>query len=174
MYSHKFEIEKVSFFIFSLAIIFVISTDPVSAQLKDNNIPTLKCVIGDIEYNMKPIKFANNDKEETLNQLTLPDDVKPEFNIGIGETMYMEFSDEPSVVNVFLIDYDGDIPQSILQKTIDNNNAIISGPEGTRNLEVRAIYPNGEYVSYSALVDVGEYTHEYDQHINHSEEYSEH
>jgi len=127
---------------------------PIALAQSEDEIPTLKCIINNHEYMMIPTIHSSEGSVKTINSPELPDEVQPAFKVGVGEKMSMEFSEKPTSVSVFLVDYDADTPQVTPQKVTDIENAELVGPPGIRNLEVRAIYPNGEYTTYTKLIEI--------------------
>jgi hypothetical protein len=77
------------------------------------------------------------------------------YAINRGDTLSFNFEEEPSEVDAFLIDYETDYSTLwALEKTPTGDYIANTPSPGLYNLDVHAIYPDGEYVSYSKLINV--------------------
>jgi len=77
------------------------------------------------------------------------------YAINRGDTISFNFEEEPSQVDAFLIDYETDYSTLwALEKTPTGDYIANTPSPGLYNLDVHAIYPDGEYVSYSKLINV--------------------
>ena len=77
------------------------------------------------------------------------------YAINRGDTISLNFEEEPSQVDAFLIDYETDYSTLwALEKTPTGEYIANTPSPGLYNLDVHAIYPDGEYVSYSKLINV--------------------
>jgi hypothetical protein len=77
------------------------------------------------------------------------------YAINRGDTISFNFEEEPSQVDAFLIDYETDYSTLwALEKTPTGEYIANTPSPGLYNLDVHAIYPDGEYVSYSKLLNV--------------------
>jgi len=77
------------------------------------------------------------------------------YAINRGDTISLNFEEEPSQVDAFLIDYETDYSTLwALEKTPTGEYIANTPSPGLYNLDVHAIYPDGEYVSYSKLLNV--------------------
>ncbi|HKU82988.1 MAG TPA: hypothetical protein VJP58_03015 [Candidatus Nitrosocosmicus sp.] len=77
------------------------------------------------------------------------------YAINRGDTLSFNFEEEPSQVDAFLIDYETDYSTLwALEKTPTGDYIANTPSPGLYNLDVHAIYPDGEYVSYSKLINV--------------------
>jgi len=77
------------------------------------------------------------------------------YAINRGDTISLNFEEEPSQVDAFLIDYETDYSTLwALEKTPTGDYIANTPSPGLYNLDVHAIYPDGEYVSYSKLINV--------------------
>jgi hypothetical protein len=77
------------------------------------------------------------------------------YAINRGDTISFNFEEEPSQVDAFLIDYETDYSTLwALDKTPTGDYIANTPSPGLYNLDVHAIYPDGEYVSYSKLINV--------------------
>jgi hypothetical protein len=77
------------------------------------------------------------------------------YAINRGDKVSFNFEEEPSQVNAFLIDYETDYSTLwALEKTPTGEYIANTPSPGFYNLDVHAIYPDGEYVTYSKLLNV--------------------
>ena len=77
------------------------------------------------------------------------------YAINRGDQISFNFEEEPSQVDAFLIDYETDYSTLwALEKTPTGEYIANTPSPGLYNLDVHAIYPDGEYVSYSKLLNV--------------------
>jgi hypothetical protein len=77
------------------------------------------------------------------------------YAINRGDQISFNFEEEPSQVDAFLIDYETDYSTLwALEKTSTGEYIANTPSPGLYNLDVHAIYPDGEYVSYSKLLNV--------------------
>lgn len=77
------------------------------------------------------------------------------YAINRGDKISFNFEDEPSQVDAFLIDYETDYSTLwALEKTLTGEYIANTPSPGFYNLDIHAIYPDGEYVSYSKLLNV--------------------
>jgi hypothetical protein len=77
------------------------------------------------------------------------------YAINRGDKISFNFEDEPSQVDAFLIDYETDYSTLwALEKTPTGEYIANTPSPGFYNLDIHAIYPDGEYVSYSKLLNV--------------------
>jgi hypothetical protein len=77
------------------------------------------------------------------------------YAINRGDKISFNFEDEPSQVDAFLIDYETDYSTLwALEKTPIGEYIANTPSPGLYNLDIHAIYPDGEYVSYSKLLNV--------------------
>jgi hypothetical protein len=83
----------------------------------------------------------------------LPDNNQPEMWVEEGQTISIEFQDNPIQVLASLVDYDADVPVSYPLKEVSKNMFRIA-PEGIKTLEVEAVFPGNKQIFYSTLVDV--------------------
>ena len=77
------------------------------------------------------------------------------YAINRGDKISFNFEEEPSQVDAFLIDYETDYSTLwALEKTPTGEYIANTPSPGLYNLDIHAIYPDGEYVSYSKLLNV--------------------
>ncbi len=100
-------------------------------------------------------------KDKIIDKIQVPEDEHEfEFNsliyaINRGDKISFDFEEEPAQVDAFLIDYETDYTTLWALEKTETGEYIANTPSpGIYNLDVHAIYPNGEYVSYSKLINV--------------------
>ena len=130
----------------------------VDSNLSTNNassqIPPVKFVYANHTYDMLPFVVVDQDGVKKLNFPHLADQYKPIAQIPSDATFNLQFVTKPREVNAFGIDYDADTTEvnpltkvGKYQYTFDKLNGILT-------LEVRAIYDDGKYVSYTGLIKI--------------------
>jgi hypothetical protein len=127
--------------------------NPDSSVEKD--IPSVELSYGGKTHKMLPFVVVQDQDIHKLNFPQLPDDFKPTLRIPQEEAFSLIFDSKPRETNAFIIDYDADVTEISPVNKLGKNSFSISGVHGPRTLEVRTIYPNDEYVTYTLLVDVG-------------------
>lgn len=110
------------------------------------------------EYStLTPYFMKDGQRSIELGFPKLPDNFQPEMVVEEGQSITMEFEDNPVQVQAFLTDYDADVPVRYpLEETSKNSFRVT--PEGIKTLEVLATFPGNKQVTYSTLVDVVETT----------------
>jgi len=130
----------------------------VDSNLSSNNassqIPPVKFVYANHTYDMLPFVVVDQDGVKKLNFPHLADQYKPIAQIPSDATFNLQFVTKPREVNAFGIDYDADTTEvnpltkvGKYQYTFDKLNGILT-------LEVRAIYDDGKYISYTGLIKI--------------------
>src|SRR6266498_4619673 len=134
---------------------------PVLAAIKDkplNNtsseIPTVKLVYKNQTYEMLPFVIVDQDGVKKLNFPRLADEYKPVAQIPSDAPFGFEFAIKPREVNAFGIDYDADTTEVNPLTKIGKYQYSFGKLSGILTLEVRAIYDNGKYVTYTGLVKI--------------------
>ena len=122
----------------------------------DNNIiPSVKLIYGKKSYEMLPFIVVKDQKTEKLN---FPDDADggdPSFvKIPSTDTINFEFSSTPREKSAYLIDYDADSYEISQLNKVDENKFSFTNYCGIKTLEVRAIYSDGTYVTYTILISI--------------------
>ena len=84
----------------------------------------------------------------------LPGDTNAKLTVQPGNTVSFEFSKQPTKIDAFITDYDGDIPSVYPLKKVGASAFQISGPLGIWEIEVHAIFPNNQYASFTTLANV--------------------
>ncbi len=102
-----------------------------------------------------------NVKDKIMSKVGQPEDTETLeyksliYAINRGDQVSFNFEDEPSQVDAFLIDYETDYSTLWALEKTETGEYIANVPSpGLYNLDVHAIYPDGEYVSYSKLLNV--------------------
>jgi hypothetical protein len=102
-----------------------------------------------------------NVKDKIMSKVGQPEDTETLeyksliYAINRGDQVSFNFEDEPSQVDAFLVDYETDYSTLWALEKTETGEYITNVPSpGLYNLDVHAIYPDGEYVSYSKLLNV--------------------
>ena len=102
-----------------------------------------------------------NVKDKIMSKVGQPEDTETLeyksliYAINRGDQVSFNFEDEPSQVDAFLVDYETDYSTLWALEKTETGEYIENAPSpGLYNLDVHAIYPDGEYVSYSKLLNV--------------------
>jgi hypothetical protein len=141
-----------------------VESEPSDTKSKDSNveestgkedIPSVKLSYGGQTHEMLPFVVVQDQDIHKLNFPQLPDDFKPVLQIPQEEAFSLIFDSKPRETNAFIIDYDADITEISPVNKLGKNSFSISSVDGPRTLEIRTIYPNDKYVTYTLLVDVG-------------------
>ena len=109
---------------------------------------------------MLPFVVVHEDGVKKLNFPRLADEYKPAVKIPSDKTFTFEFAKMPREVNAFGIDYDADATEVNPLIKIGKLQFSFGNLHGTRTLELRAIYDNGKYVTYTALINIEKTTRE--------------
>ena len=120
----------------------------------DIKIPPVKLSYGGHTYEMPPFVTVEGDQVRKLNFPQLPDDFQPVVKLPSEGTFNFDFSEKPRETNAFVIDYDADITAISPVNNLGKNRYSINDVYGPKTLEVRAIYPDGKYVTYTLLIDI--------------------
>ena len=67
------------------------------------------------------------------------------MTIGEGQTVSIEFQDNPIRVQAFLVDYDADVPVGYPLEEVSKNTFRVT-PEGIKTLEVQAAFPGNKQI----------------------------
>lgn len=130
----------------------------------DNNtnssLPSVKLVYENQSYDMLPFVVVDQNGVKKLNFPQLADEYKPLVTIPSDATFNIQFTTKPREVNAFGIDYDADTTEVNPLTKIDKYQYSFGKLNGVYTLEVRAIYNDGKYVTYTGLVKVGKNTNE--------------
>ncbi|MEP6576296.1 MAG: hypothetical protein ABJB85_07710 [Nitrososphaerota archaeon] len=91
---------------------------------------------------------------ELRNFPRLPNDYKLVVNISSDSSFSVEFTKKPREVNAFLIDYDADTTEINPLTKLGDREFGFGNVSGLRTIEVRAIFDDGRYATYTCLADV--------------------
>jgi hypothetical protein len=135
----------------------VLSSSSSSIQSK---VPQAVLLYTGQKYTMSPYIFSNYGESiaDKIRFPLLPDIAKPELILQTGKIISFEFSKTPKAIDVFAIGNKSDTATNsnsiyALKKT-GVNTFELAGVSGVRNLEVRVLFSDGQYVSYNKLVDI--------------------
>ena len=117
-------------------------------------IPSVKLIFDKKSYEMLPFVVIKDQKTEKLNFPVEADDAPPVAKIPSTDTIGFEFSSSPREKSAYLIDYDADSSEISQLNKVDENSFAFTNFFGLKTLEVRAIYPDGTYVTYTTLIDI--------------------
>lgn len=120
----------------------------------DIKIPPVKLSYGGHTYEMLPFVMVEGDQVRKLNFPQLPDDFQPVVKLPSEGTFNFDFSEKPRETNAFVIDYDADITAISPVNNLGKNRYSVNDVYGPKTLEVRTIYADGKYVTYTLLIDI--------------------
>jgi hypothetical protein len=122
-----------------------------------NEPPHVRLVYDGKKYDsMHPFIFYNGFTLKKVKLPTTPDTPdQTVLSIKPGSKISFEFDKDPKEVDAFLIDYESDVNSIIPLRKTGTNTFDITGSQGTKNLEVHAIFSKdykdqGEYTSNTA------------------------
>ena len=105
-------------------------------------------------YEMSPFVVVQNEDLKRLNFPQLPDDSQPVAQISSDENISFNFLTKPREMNAFFVDYDADTTEMTPLHRIGKNQFSFADVYGPNTLELRVIYPDGKYVTYTCLIEV--------------------
>jgi F5/8 type C domain len=150
-----------SIVLISIAVLFALAPDladgksPAATASIQSNVPQIRVTYDNKIYDMSPFVVASNGQIITINvPQDDPTDDNPAVHLQMGRTVNFQFDKQPSVVHVFTVDYEGDLPSFHALRKIKSNEFQIAAPVGVLNLEVHAFYPDGRYTSQDMLANV--------------------
>ena len=120
----------------------------------DIKIPPVKLSYGGHTYDMLPFVMVEGDQVKKLNFPQLPDDFQPVVKLPSEGTFNFDFSEKPRETNAFVIDYDADITAISPVNNLGKNRYSVNDVYGPKTLEVRSIYADGKYITYTLLIDI--------------------
>ncbi len=139
-------------------ILFMSGVNVKVAMSATNNmsstIPAVKMIYANHSYDMLPFVVLNEEGVKKLNFPHLPDEYKPEVQMASDKNFTFQFTKTPREINAFGIDYDADTTEVIPLTKIGKNQFTFGKVYGILTLEVRSIYDDGTYVTYTCLVDI--------------------
>jgi hypothetical protein len=74
--------------------------------------------------------------------------ISPDDNVSFS------FLTKPREINAFFVDYDADTTEMTPLDRVGKNQFSFADMYGTKTLELRVIYPDGKYVTYTCLIEV--------------------
>jgi hypothetical protein len=148
--------------IISAFIVFIIGSTSFDLNNKVNAAPVdLPKVSLNHNGGISDMTPTINVKDKIMSKVGQPEDTETLeyksliYAINRGDQVSFNFEDEPSQVDAFLIDYETDYSTLWALEKTETGEYIANVPSpGLYNLDVHAIYPDGEYVSYSKLLNV--------------------
>ncbi|MDW0151386.1 MAG: discoidin domain-containing protein [Nitrososphaeraceae archaeon] len=121
---------------------------------KEINVPVAKMVYQNKSYEMSPFVVMDNENLERINFPHLPDDFEPEVTISPEDPISFSFLTKPREINAFFIDYDADTTEMTPLHRVGKTQFSFGDVYGPNTLELRVIYPDGKYVTYTCLIEV--------------------
>ncbi|WP_458744938.1 hypothetical protein [Candidatus Nitrosocosmicus sp. T] len=148
--------------IISAFIVFIIGSTSFDLNNKVNAAPVdLPKVSLNHNGGISDMTPTINVKDKIMKKVGQPEDTETLeyksliYAINRGDQVSFNFEDEPSQVDAFLVDYETDYSTLWALEKTETGEYIANVPSpGLYNLDVHAIYPDGEYVSYSKLLNV--------------------
>lgn len=134
------------------------STDSKKPDVDSNkmelNVPVAKMVYQNKSYEMSPFVVMENENLERINFPHLPDDFEPEVTISPEDSISFSFITKPREINAFFVDYDADTTEMTPLHRVGKTQFSFADVYGPNTLELRVIYPDGKYVTYTCLIEV--------------------
>jgi F5/8 type C domain len=128
------------------------SAGPISTPV--SIAPQAKLVYNNHKYGMSPFILTDGGQLTKVIFPALPGDTNASLTVQAGNEVNFEFSKQPTKVDAFITDYDGDIPSVHPLKKVGPSAFEISGPLGLWQIEVHALFPNNQYTSFTTLTNV--------------------
>lgn len=129
-------------------------SDTDNSNIKDSDVPAAKMVYKNKSYEMSPFIVVENEDLKRLNFPQLPDDSQPVVQISPDDTISFSFLTKPREMNAFFVDYDADTTEMTPLHRVGKNHFSFDDVYGPNTLELRVIYPDGKYVTYTCLIEV--------------------
>jgi F5/8 type C domain len=129
-------------------------SDVDTSNIQENSVPIAKMVYKSKSYEMSPFVVVEN---EDLKRLTFPqlaDDFQPVAQISPDDNISFSFLTKPREMNAFFVDYDADTTEMTPLHRVGKNQFSFTDVYGPNTLELRVIYPDGKYVTYTCLIEV--------------------
>ncbi|TLX92294.1 MAG: discoidin domain-containing protein [Thaumarchaeota archaeon] len=130
------------------------SVEADNSSIQDSHVPIAKMVYNSKSYEMSPFVVVENEQLKRLNFPQLPDDFPPVVQIPSDQSISFSFLTKPREINAFFVDYDADTTEMTPLKRIGENQFSFADVSGPNTLELRVIYPDGKYVTYTCLIEV--------------------
>jgi hypothetical protein len=137
----------------AIPVVFAVDAN-LSATDAISKIPPVKFVYANHTYDMLPFVIVDQDGVKKLNFPHLADEYKPIAQIPSDATFNLEFATKPREVNAFGIDYDADTTEVNPLTKVGKYQYTFDKLNGMLTLEVRAIYDDGKYVTYTGLIKI--------------------
>jgi hypothetical protein len=129
-------------------------SDADNSTIQDSDVPVAKVVYKNKSYEMSPFIVVQNEDLKRLNFPQLPDDSQPVAQISSDENISFNFLTKPREMNAFFVDYDADTTEMTPLHRVGKNQFSFDDVYGPNTLELRVIYPDGKYVTYTCLIEV--------------------
>jgi hypothetical protein len=129
-------------------------SDANSSTKMEINVPVAKMVYQNKSYEMSPFVVMDNENLERINFPHLPDDFEPEVTISPEDPISFSFLTKPREINAFFVDYDADTTEMTPLHRVGKTQFTFADVYGPNTLELRVIYPDGKYVTYTCLIEV--------------------
>lgn len=142
----------VLFLPFKVAYAASTSSGPISTPV--SVAPQAKLVYNNHKYGMSPFIFTDGGQLNKVLFPAQPGDTNANLTVQSGNTVNFRFSKQPTKIDAFITDYDGDIPSVHPLKKVGPSAFQISGPLGIWQIEVHAVFPNNQYTSFTTLANV--------------------
>ena len=130
------------------------SSSNVGSNVLKKNIPSIKLSYEGHTYPMLPFVVVQGQDVNKLNFPQLPDDFQPVVKIPQEGAFTLNFDTKPRETNAFVIDYDADVTVISPVNKLGKDKFSVTGVTGPRTLEIRAIYSDDMYVTYTLLVQI--------------------
>jgi hypothetical protein len=131
-----------------------IEQDGEKSSTQNSDVPIAKMVYKSKSYEMSPFVVVENEDLKRLNFPQLPDDSQPIVQIPSDEPISFSFITKPREINAFFVDYDADTTEMTPLDRVGKNQFSFTDVYGPNTLELRVIYPDGKYVTYTCLIEV--------------------
>ena len=129
-------------------------TDIDNSKIQENSVPVAKMVYNNKSYEMSPFVVVENDDLKRFNFPQLADDFQPVAQISPNDNISFTFLTKPREMNAFFVDYDADTTEMTPLHRVGKNQFSFTDVYGPNTLELRVIYPDGKYVTYTCLIEV--------------------
>lgn len=123
-------------------------------KIQEKSVPVAKMVYNGKSYAMSPFVVVENEDLKRLNFPQLADDFQPVAQISQDDNISFSFITKPREMNAFLVDYDADTTEMTPLHRVGKNQFSFTDVYGPNTLELRVIYPDGKYVTYTCLIQV--------------------
>jgi len=125
-----------------------------SSNKMETNVPVAKMIYQNKSYEMSPFVVMENENLQRINFPHLPDDFEPEVTISPEDSISFSFITKPREINAFFVDYDADTTEMTPLHRVGKTQFSFGDVYGPNTLELRVIYPDGKYVTYTCLIEV--------------------